>query len=413
VKLDARDRDVLVIGGGPGGTTAAALLAKEGRDVLLVEKNAFPRFHIGESLLPGSWPLWKKLGVDGQMAESDQLVKQGAMFNLFNRREFFYGLAVEAPEYFPDNDGRLNAFQVIRSEYDQMMLDNARRLGAEILQPATVKSVTFEGSQATGAVIVDESGESTTVNAKVIVDATGRDSLLARKLGLRHPDPKLNKISYYTHFRGAWRARPSELPTWILAFEGGWVWYISLRDDLTSVGVVVDVEYASSRAGRDLQAFYRETLSKVPYMDEWLANAEQVEDLHAVSAISYLTDYYAGDGWLLVGDSASFVDPIFSSGVHLAMVGGDLATQTIGRAFETGDFSAATLMEYDRALRRPMNVIFPIIQRWYNLLRNKDEAEDFLYTASRFSLIRKRLNATFAGAYIEAGEKHFLDSSRD
>lgn len=393
--------DVVVAGGGPAGSTTGALLAQQGLKVLLVEKSAFPRFHIGESLLPGSWPLWNKLGID--MDASGQLIKQGAMFNFFKQREFFYTLAMEAPEYFPDNGDKLYTFQVVRSEYDQMLLDNARRLGVEVLQPCVVEQVVFEGTQATGAVIADADGDRFAVEARVVVDATGRDSLLARKLGLRHPDPKLNKISYFTHFRGAYRARPNELPIWILTFEGGWAWYISLRHDLTSVGVVVDTDYARTRAGRDLNLFFRETLAKAPYLEEWLADAEQASQLHAISALSYLTDRFVGDGWMLVGDAAMFVDPIFSSGVHLAMKCGDLASRGIAHAFEVGDFSAENLGEYERKLQVPMQIIFPMIYLWYDHLANRNRSTDLFAKAEQSPLLRKRINAILGGAYDEIG----------
>ncbi len=400
--------DVIVIGGGPGGSTTATLLAKQGLQVLLAERTPFPRFHIGESLLPGSWAIWKKLDLFDKMDHVGQVVKQGAMFNLFNRSEFFYPLAVEAPEFFPDNGGKLYTFQVVRSEFDKMLLDNTREHGVEVLQPCAVKDVLFEGSQAVGTVLETSDGDTIPVNAKVVVDATGRDCLLARKLDLRHPDPKLNKISYFTHYRGAYRPRPTELPIWILAFEGGWFWYISLKDDLTSVGIVVDTEYAKTRAGRDLGQFFRDSVKNVPYLEEWLANAEQVTELHAISALSYHNDCFAGDGWLLVGDAAIFVDPIFSSGVHIAMKCGDYASQTIAKAFEFGDFSKQTLVGYEAGIRVPQKVIFPMIYGWYDTLRRPDSAVDILELAQRHPSLRKRISATLGGAYEAVAGQSFL-----
>jgi halogenation protein CepH len=404
--------DVAVIGGGPGGSTTATLLAKQGLRVLLAEKTPFPRFHIGESLLPGTWPIWKKLGLFDRMDRSGQMVKQGAMFNLFNRSEFFYPLAQEAPEFFPDNDGKYYTFQVVRSEFDQMLLDNARENGVEVLQPCAVKEVLFEEMQATGVVLETPSGEVLPVTAKVVVDASGRDCLLARKLNLRHPDPTLNKIAYFAHFRGAYRPRPTQLPIWILAFEGGWFWYISLKDDLTSVGLVVDTDYAKTRAGRDLGVFFRESTGNVPYLRDWLASAEQATELHAISALSYHNDCFAGDGWLLAGDAAIFVDPIFSSGVHIAMKCGDYASRTIAKAFALGDFSAETLFEYEEAIRVPQKVIFPMIYSWYDTLRHPDAAQDILEMAQRRPSFRKRVSATLGGAYEAMAGKTVFEQLR-
>jgi halogenation protein CepH len=405
------DWDVIVIGGGPAGSTAAALLAKQGFRVVLSEKATYPRFHIGESLLPGTWAIWHKLGLGEAMDRSGQVVKLGARFNIFNRREFRFGLAYDAPEFFPENQNRLYAFQVVRSEYDRLLLQHARTLGVEVLQPSVVDTVRFEGSRATGVALRTETDDRFELTAPVVVDASGRDSFIARRLDLRHPDPKLNKIAYFTHFTGCYREHPDHIPFWAFAFKGGWIWYITLKDDITSVGVVVDTEYARTRAGRDLWEFFNEAIARAPYLDEWMANAKPVSDLHVISSLSYASDRFAGDGWVLAGDAAMFVDPIFSSGVHIAMKGGMLAAETIAEAFSTGDFSHAKLGEYETRLRVPMRVIFPMIYRWYEMLRNPDTAVDLFAEAAKHSNLQRRINATLAGAYEAVGEKFELTAS--
>jgi FAD-dependent halogenase len=410
VKLPRMSWDVVVVGGGPAGSSAAGFLAMEGLKVLLVEKSSFPRFHIGESLAAASWPIWRKLGVADELDTSGQIIKQGAEFNLFGRKQFFYGLGLESPEYFPDNNGKFYAFQVVRADFDKMMLDNTRRLGVEVLQPATVEQIIFDGTRATGVVIAFPDGERARVSTCVVVDATGRDSFLARRLDLRHPDPKLNKISYFAHFQGAWRPRPNELPVWVQAFEGGWVWYIPLKDDLTSVGVLMDTEYARTKAGRDPQQFFRDSLARAPMVSDWIADAQQVSDLKIISALSYFTDRCVGDGWLLAGDAAIFVDPIFSSGVHIALRSGQYAAETIIGAFERGDFSGQSLGSYDRMFDAPKSTIFPLIYRWYNLLRSPDSAIDFLSLSERFPALRRRVNATIAGAYELVAQEGVLPS---
>jgi halogenation protein CepH len=377
----------------------------------MAERETYPRFHIGESLLPANWVTFYKLGLGEAMEKGDQVVKQGARFNLFNRQEFKFGLAMEAPEFFPDNEGRLWAYQVVRTEFDKMLIDNAREVGVELLQPCSVEQVNFEGEKATGVVIKTDDGDFVQANAKVIVDTSGRDSFIARKLDLRHPDPKLNKISYFAHFRGCYREHVSRVPFWAFAFQGGWIWYITLKDDITSIGIVVDTEYAKTRAGRGLWEFYYEALGRAPYLKEWMANATPVsEDLHVISSLSYYSDRFVGDGWILAGDAALFVDPIFSSGVHLAMKGGDLAADTVARAFETGDFSGEGMADYEKRLRVPMRVIFPMIYRWYEMLRNPDTAVNIFAEAAKHSNLQRRINATLAGAYEAVGEKFALSA---
>jgi halogenation protein CepH len=400
------DYDAIVIGGGPAGSTAATVLHQKGFKVLLAEREVYPRFHIGESLLPGTWTYWKKLGLNDTIQKSGQVVKLGARFNLFKRQEFRYGLAYDAPEFFPDNGECLWAYQVVRSDYDKMLLDHSRNVGVEVHQPASVLQVNFDGERATGVVLKTTEGDTYSLNCKIVVDSSGRDSFIARKLDLRHPDPKLNKIAYFGHFTGCFREHPNRIPFWAFAFQGGWIWYITLKDDITSVGVVVDTDYAKTRAGRNLWEFFDEALKRAPYLDEWMANAKPItEDLHVISSLSYYSDRFVGDGWILAGDAAMFVDPIFSSGVHIGMKGGDLAAETIAKAFEKGDFSASSLANYETRLRLPMRVIFPMIYRWYEMLRSPDTALDMFAVAAQHSNLQIRMNATLGGAYEAIGDK--------
>jgi flavin-dependent dehydrogenase len=365
---------------------------------LIAEKCAFPRFHIGESTLPGSWSVFWKLGVADKLDQSGQQRKLGAVFNLYGEREYHYGLAKDVLEFLPENRGRLYSFNVLRSQFDQMLLDNAREKGVEVIQPASVEQVRFEGNRATGVIIRDQSGNRFAVDAKVVVDCSGRDCFIARQFRLRNPDPKLNKVAYFTHYRGAYH-HPGEFVTvWLLAFEGGWVWYIEMMEDLVSVGIVADPTYVKTRGRRDLATFFHDTLGKVPYIHEWIAGAERVTDLHAISALSYQVDRFVGDGWILAGDAAGFVDPMFSSGIHLALKSGDLASQAIAAAFQIGDFSAESLAAYEREYRVQMNAIFPMIYRWYDAISDKERSLTLFDHAMRFTALRRQVTASLIGA---------------
>jgi halogenation protein CepH len=410
VKPSRSEYDVIVIGGGPAGTTAATLMHMQGLRVLLAERETYPRFHIGESLLPATWTQWKKLGVVDAIEKSGAVHKMGTRFSLFNRAVYKYGLALDAPEFFPDcTDNKLWAFQVVRAEYDQILLNHSRNVGVEVHQPASVLKVNFEGERATGVVLKTTEGDTYSLDCKVVVDASGRDSFIARKLDLRHPDPKLNKIAYFAHFKGAYREHEYRIPFWAFAFQGGWFWYISLKDDITSIGVVLDTDHAKLRAGRNLWEFFYANVKNAPQLEEWMANAKPItEDLHVISSLSYYSDRFVGDGWLLAGDAAMFVDPIFSSGVQIGMKGGDYAAQTIAKAFEVGDFSWNTLAEYETKLRVPMRVIFPMIYRWYEMLRTPDSAFDMFEQSYRHRNLQYRMNATLGGAYEVVGDKFSL-----
>lgn len=349
-------------------------------------------------MIPGTWSVIHKLGIGSEIDASGQQQKVGAMFNLFDQREYLFGLAREVPECVPENRGRYYAWNVLRSKFDDLLLRNAERQGAHVLQPAAVEQVLFENERAAGVLLSTDDGNCVPVSARMVVDASGRDCHVARRLGIRNPDPKLNKIAYFAHYRGAYHPPGQFIPIWIFAFEGGWVWYFSMMDDLTSVGAVVDPAYAKLRQGRDLWAFFDETIQKVPYVGDWLKGSEPDGELHAISALSYLADRFVGNGWLLAGDAAGFIDPIFSSGIHLAMKCGDCASQSILRAFDRGDFSASAFADYERSIRDQMNVIFPMIYRWYDALRKPQDALSLFDHAQRFSFLRRQVHASLVGA---------------
>jgi FAD-dependent halogenase len=386
--------DVAIIGGGPGGSSAAAILAEKGRRVVLFEREPFPRFHIGESLLPAGWELWERLGVTAELDREGFTIKQGINFGILNTADIQL-LTGEFPQYFP----RPYAYHVERARYDEILLDNARRKGADVRQPWEVDDVLFEGTRALGVVAGPVGGPRTEIRATVVVDASGRSCMLARKLGWRKPDPALNKLSYYTHYRGAVRRETNgTVMTDIHSFDGGWFWYIPLKNDVVSVGAVLDTEAVRAMGASGVRERFELALDRCPRVKGWVADAERLMDFHTVSSIAYLNDSFVGDGFVLIGDASCFVDPIFSAGVTLAMRGGIFAADTIHDALAEGNVSAARLKAYEDALRYPMSKIFRMIYNWYSILQRKD-ADNVFIRSRRAPLLRERLIVLLSGGY--------------
>jgi len=396
--------DVVIMGGGPGGSSAAAILAPAGLKVLVLERERFPRFHIGESLLPGIWDLWERIGAIPAIEAANFPPKQGIMFGMFNAKEDVALLTAEYPKYFLRN----YAFHVERSKLDQILLDNAQSRGAEVRQEWTAKEVLFDGDRAVGVMAGPNGKEPHRIEAKMIVDATGRDCLIARRLGWRRPDPALNKIAHFTHFSGGYRRDqrdvltdasdilPNSTATDIHAFEGGWLWYIPLSGDIVSVGAVLDAKWAGHIKGPQQRFEY--AVSKCDKVRDWIAGATQTMEMHTISQISYLNDSFVGDGFVLIGDAAMFVDPIFSAGVTVATRAGVYASDCILDCFKHQDFSAERLRPYEARIKRPMLSIFRMIYNWYSIL-DKQEANNIIARARRIPLLRERFIVLLSGGY--------------
>ena len=405
----AQQFDVIVIGGGPGGTSSATYLAQRGRRVLLIEKDVFPRFHIGESLLPSCWDQFEELGVTDEMQEAEFMVKKGVQFALFESRAFVIRPS-EFPQYFP----RGNTLHVDRARFDDILLENARRSGVEIRQPWTVHQVCFDGDRAVGVIAGPNGGEAETIYAPVVIDASGRNCLLARRLGWRRPDPKLNKIAYFTHFEGAYFPDDGGGTAlldvhWV---EGGWVWYIPLADGITSVGVVLDAEHLKKSGVKGVQARFDRAIATAPVVSQWVQGARPVMEMQTISNISYLNDSFVGDGFALVGDASMFLDPIFSAGVSIAMRGGILAGRSIHEALDLGDVSAERLRPYEHAIRYPMAKIFQMIYNWYTLL-SMEGGSNIFHRAQEIPLLRDRLVVLFSGGYDRYDMDKMLQGMED
>ncbi len=349
--------DVVVVGGGPGGSTTGAFLARAGRRVLLFEREPFPRFHVGESLLPATLPILDRLGVHGTIAERGFQKKIGATFH-------DQETGLEHTFYFlRDKPWPSYSYQVPRADFDALLLDHARKLGVDVRQPATVESVAFDADGVTvGAV---SHGQRTETRARFLVDASGRAGLLAQKVGRRERVPNLGKVALFAHWRGAWRApAPDEGNIRIYVFENGWFWWIPLHEDRTSVGCVMHAKTVREWAGpRD--ALYLEMIRRCRKVAEHLDGAERVTDIHREANFSYRNEPVVGDRFLAVGDAIAFVDPIFSGGLHIAVQSGELAAQEIDRALADGRFEARRFRRYERRVWAGLRPFFKFIHKYY------------------------------------------------
>jgi flavin-dependent dehydrogenase len=365
--------DVIVIGGGPAGSTVAALVAEAGHSTLLVEREKFPRPHVGESLMPETYWTFQRLGVLEKLLASPFVRKVGVQFVTDKGRE-------SQPFLFRTHDPRdcSETWHVRRDQFDQLLFENAAEKGADCRDGVRVLDVTMDDERASGVVLSagsgqravgsEESGPSHKIGAKVVVDATGQQGLISNKLGIRQVNPRLRKAAIWGHFRGAERdTSAGGVTTIILHTESkqAWFWYIPLADDVVSVGLVGDRDYLLRDRGTPEEIFAQE-LENCPAVAERLANSEPAKKLLVDKEFSYSTDRAAGDGWVLVGDAWGFIDPIYSSGVYFALKSGELAADAILAGLRTGDTSAAQLGSWADDFQAGTNWVRKLVSAYYS-----------------------------------------------
>ena len=306
--------DILVIGGGPAGSTIAALLAERGKSVILVDKDRHPRFHIGESLLPFSMPLFDRLGIRDKIAAIG-MEKYGIEFvspdhDKTSLLEFGEG-------WHKDMD---MSYQVRRSEFDHVLIENAQARGAAVFQGVRVDTVEFPPQGGAVALGTAEDGTPHRWTARFLVDATGRDTFLASKLQLKQRNRRHESAAIFGHFSGAQRLEGrAEGNISIFWFDKGWFWLIPLADGTTSIGAVCRPDRIKNRNGQDVTAFFHTLIASCPALAERLRNATLIGDAIATGNYSYQSDKMVGERFIMIGDASAFIDPVFSTGVHLAM----------------------------------------------------------------------------------------------
>jgi flavin-dependent dehydrogenase len=354
--------DAIVIGGGPAGSTAAAVLAANGRRVALLEKEKFPRYHIGESLLPYAYFTLERIGILERMKASHFPKKYSVQFVGASGRAsvpfyFFQQLEHEASM----------TWQVLRSEFDQMLLDNAREKGTEVIEEITARELIQPDGMVAGVKAATKDGETREFRAPVTIDATGRDAFAVTRNGWKVRDPYLNKIAVWTYYQGALRDPGLDEGATTVAYvpEKGWFWYIPLPDDVVSVGVVAEKDYLY-KDGRDLPAIFHRQVRKNAWIEQHLAAGRQFGPYRVTGEYSYRSRYCAADGLVLAGDAFGFLDPVFSSGVFLALRSGELVGDAVEAALAAGDFSAARFREYGAQVCRGVEAMRKLVYAFYN-----------------------------------------------
>jgi flavin-dependent dehydrogenase len=357
------DTDVIVIGGGPAGSTTSTLLAQHGHRVQLFERERFPRFHIGESLIPETYWVLRRLNMLPKMQNSAFVKKHSVQFVNSIGKE-------SAPFYFSDNKPHecSQTWQVVRSEFDKMMLDNAREHGVDAQEGVRVLEVLFEGERAVGVKIRDQQGNDREVFAKVVVDASGQSAMLQNRFKLRLWDPVLNKGAIWTYWEGAYRdTGRDEGATLVLQTvdKHGWFWYIPLHSNIVSVGVVAPFDYLFK--GRDShEKTYEEEVERSPAVKRRVSMGRRVTGYFVTKDYSYRSKQTAGDGWVLVGDAFGFLDPLYSSGVLLALKSGQLAADAISEGLAKGDTSGGQLGEWGASFNQGVDRMRRLVCEYYS-----------------------------------------------
>ncbi|MGD1084556.1 MAG: tryptophan 7-halogenase [Verrucomicrobiota bacterium] len=356
--------DAIIIGGGPAGSAAGTILAGFGHRVLLLEREKFPRYHIGESLLPFTFQPLQRLGLIDRMRASAFVKKYSVQFVSPSGR-------ASQPFYFYtryDRETIAQTWQVLRSEFDQMLLDNAREKGVETREQTTVRELIREGGAVVGLRAQTQGGEVTEYRAPITLDCSGKEAFAAGRNNWRVKDPFLNKIAVWTYFQGAQRDAGLEEGATTVAYvpEKGWFWYIPQHNDRISVGVVAEGKYLTRDGVREPEQIFQREVGQNQWIQRHLARGRQTGPYFLTSEYTHHARHCGERGLLLVGDAFAFLDPVFSSGVMLALKSGTLAGDAVHQAIVEKDFSPERFAAYGRFIREGVENMRKLVYAFYN-----------------------------------------------
>jgi halogenation protein CepH len=380
--------DVLVIGGGPAGAVAATVLVEAGVRVVVLERERFPRYHIGESLLSATLPIFDAIGATDEIERRGFLRKPGGTFQWGRQAEPWSFSFAEDP------GGRPYGYQVVRAEFDDVLLRNARAHGAEVHEEHAVTQVDTSGpTPIVHARRAD--GREFRIAPRFLIDASGQQAILGSAHKLRRFNPFFKNLAIFGYFRGAERL-PGELANNILsaAFGDGWFWYIPLHDDTMSVGAVIDVRRWHEFADGDPEGTYRELIRRCPAITAKLAHATLVSPIRIIRDYSYDSSRFYGPGYLLAGDAACFIDPVFSTGVHLACLAAYLGGRTVAKIVRGEADEAETLAAYDASYRSAFDRYLRFLYFFYD---HNVDADSYFWQARRILTHRPEAMETRTG----------------
>jgi flavin-dependent dehydrogenase len=365
--------DVAIIGGGPAGSSSGTLLAKAGRKVVILEKEKFPRFRIGESMLPACSDTLEKMGVKEKIDRGGFLIKYGG--------EIIPACSGEGVRFYFKNGRKAKrdtAYQVLRSKFDQILLEHAAESGCDVRQEISVNSVEFD---AEGAEL--QLSDGSVIRSRYVIDCSGRNCLLGKKFGLRKAYPDLQKFSVYAYYDNVGRPPgPEGTLTKMIRAKDRWFWMIPLSEGVTSIGVVMDTASFKS-LGKSPEDALRHCLEEQPTISRWMAHAQRVTPVYATGDFSYRNTQFTGDRWMLAGDAAGFIDPVFSSGVYLALLSGELAADALNKVFDNPKAQPAAFRYYEKRVGRVIDLYLRWASAWYT----QEFVEVFLFPKEIFELV--------------------------
>lgn len=359
--------DVIIIGGGPAGSAMGAYLSKAGISNLILEGTNHPRPHVGESMVTASTRVFEEIGFLETMEREGFVHKYGASWHTTREDQEIY---IEFKEFPQEGVNQEYTYHVDRAKFDLLLLKHAESLGSQVIQGVRVTRILFDDNGFANGVRVRVAGQEVDLSAKMIVDASGRNTVLGRQLNLKKNDPIFNQYAVHAWFENVNKSTIGTeefIHIYFLPVERGWAWQIPITEDVTSMGVVVERE-VFQQSKLSLNDYFFKYVNSNPDLARALKDAKRVNEFKVEGDYSYSMEKFSGDGFVLVGDAARFVDPIFSSGVSVALYSAKFASENIVQAFEMDDFSAAAFSDYERKLRKGVEIWYDFIRLYYKLL---------------------------------------------